>query len=166
MFVSYVLPYVLIWLSSLLVNQVRRVLNPSLKSSQLIETAHYTATGPLVSRVKSRAHQTIARGPTRFQITYAFVEISFQNTKTVFKTQNQFSKQKISFQNTNPVLKTQITAQIHKISFQIVNTTNYKSVKLRFLSVMSSLLNAPLKRSICRRVIKQFVIQIFILYGA
>ena len=76
---------------------------------------------------------------------------SFQNTKSVFKTQ-------ISFQNTNPVLKTQITAQIHKINFQIVNTTNYKSVKLRFLSVMSSLLNATLKFSICWRVLKQFVI--------
>ena len=60
MFVSYVLPYVLIWLSSSLVNRARRVLNPSLKSSQLIETEHYIATGPLVSRVKSRAHQTIA----------------------------------------------------------------------------------------------------------
>ena len=111
------------------------------------------------------------RGPTRFQITYALVEISFQNTKSVFKTQNQFSKQKISFQNTNqfskrkssfqntnPVLKIQITAQIHKISFQIINTTNYKSVKLRFLSVTNSLLNAPLKFNICRRVVKQFTI--------
>ena len=65
-----------------------------------------------------------SRGPTRFQITYALVEISFQNTKTVFKTQNQFSKQKISFQNTKQsVFKTQIqftkqiTAQIHKINF-------------------------------------------------
>ena len=87
------------------------------------------------------------RGPICFQITCALVEISFQNTKSVIKTQ-------ISFQSTNPVLKTQITAQIHKISFQIVNTTNYKSVKLRFLSVMNSLLNAPLKFNIYRRVVK------------
>ena len=111
------------------------------------------------------------RGPTRFQITYALAEISFQNTKsvfktqnqfskhkTVFKTQNQFSKHKISFQNTNPVLKTQTTAQIHKITFQIVNTFNYKSVKLRFLSVMSSMFNAPPKLNIFRRVFKQFSI--------
>ena len=59
----------------------------------------------------------VTRGPTRFQITYALAEISFQNTKSVFKAQNQFSKHKISFQNANPVLKTQITTQIHKISF-------------------------------------------------
>ena len=84
--------------------------------------------------------------------------------KSVFKTQNSSQnmksvfKHKISFQNTNPVLKTQITAQIHKISFQIVNTSNYKSVKLRFLSVMSSLFNAPPKFIICRHVFKQFAI--------
>ena len=47
------------------------------------------------------------RGPTRFQITYALVEISFQNTKSVFKTQ-------ISFQNANPVFKTQIQFSKHK----------------------------------------------------
>ena len=58
-----------------------------------------------------------ARGPTRFQITYALVEISFQNTKTVFKTQNQFSKPKISFQNTNQFSK-------HKSSSQ---NTNHRS---------------------------------------
>ena len=91
---------------------------------------------------------------------------SFQNTKSVFKTQNQFSKHKISFQNANPVLKTQITAQIHKISFQIANTSNYKSVKLRFLSVMSSLFNALPKFIICRRVFKEFAIYNFILFGA
>ena len=38
------------------------------------------------NRLKSRV-------PTSFQITYALVESSFQNTKSVFKTQNQFSKQ-------------------------------------------------------------------------
>ena len=96
------------------------------------------------------------RGPTRFQITYALVEISFQITKQFSKHKISFQnkqsvfKTQISFQNTNPVLKTQITTQIHKISFQIVNTTNYKSVKLRFLLVMSSLLNLPLKFNICR----------------
>ena len=93
-------------------------------------------------------------------------EISFQNTKSVFKTQDQFSKHKISFQNANSVLKTQITAQIHKISFQNVNTSNYKSVKLRFLSVMTSLFNALPKFIICRRVFKEFAIYNFILFRA
>ena len=82
---------------------------------------------------------SIPRGPTRFQITCALVEISFQNTK-------QFSER--------------------KISFQIINTTDYKSEKLRFLLVMSSLLNVPLKFNICRHVLRQFTILIFILYGA
>ena len=105
-----------------------------------------------------------SRGPTRFQIMYALAEISFQNTKQFSKHKISFQntksvfKTQISFQNTNPVLKTQITAQIHKISFQIVNTFNYKSVKHRFLSVMSSLFNALLKFIICRRVFKQFTI--------
>ena len=82
---------------------------------------------------------------------------SLQNMKSVFKT-------KTSFQNTNQFSnhksssQTQINAQIHKISFEIVNTNNYKSVKLRFLSVISSLLNATLKFNICRRVLKQFAI--------
>ena len=47
------------------------------------------------------------RDPTRFQITYALVEISFQNTKSVFKTQ-------ISFQNKKSVFKTQIQFTKHK----------------------------------------------------
>ena len=50
------------------------------------------------------------RGLTRFQITYALVEItqnSFQNTKSVFKTKNQFSKHKSSSQNTNQCSNTQ-----------------------------------------------------------
>ena len=54
-----------------------------------------------------------SRGPTHFQITYALVEISFQNTKSVFKTNisfqntNQFSKYKSSSQNTNHRSNTQ-----------------------------------------------------------
>ena len=81
-----------------------------------------------------------SRGPTRFQITYALAEISFQNTKqlskheisfqntkSVFKTQNQFSKRKSSSQNTNHRSNTQnqfsnrkyIQLQISKTSFSI-----------------------------------------------
>ena len=80
-------------------------------------------------------------------------KISFQNTKPDFKAQ-------ISFQNTNLILKTQITIQILKISFQIVNTFNYKSVKLGFPLVMSSLFNVPPKFNIkfCRCMFKQFTI--------
>ena len=104
-----------------------------------------------------------SRGSTRFQIMYALAEtraeISFQNTK-------QFSKHKINFQNADPVHKTQITAQIHKITFQIVNISNYKSLKLRFLSGMSSLFNALPKFIICGRVFKEFAIYNFILFGA
>ena len=48
----------------------------------------------------------ITRRP-RFQITYALAEISFQNTKQFFKTQNQFSKHKSSSQNTNHCSNTQ-----------------------------------------------------------
>ena len=61
----------------------------------------------------------MARDPTRFQIMYTLAQISFQNTKSVFKTQicsqntksvlktqNQFSKHEISSQNTKSVLKT------------------------------------------------------------
>ena len=50
------------------------------------------------------------RGPTRFQITYALVEISFQNT-TVFKTQIllktqiQCSKHKLTLKYTKSVFK-------------------------------------------------------------
>ena len=69
----------------------------------------------------------VPRGPTRFQITYALVEISFQNTKTAFKTQNQFSKHKSSSQNTNHRSNTQNQfsnrkynqLQISKTSFSI-----------------------------------------------
>ena len=104
-----------------------------------------------------------SRGPTRLQITYALVEISFQNTKQFSKHKISFQNEKISFQNKSAKniskhkspLKTQITAQIHKINFLIVNTANYKSVKLRFLSVMSSLFSAPLKFNICRPVLKR-----------
>ena len=107
----------------------------------------------------------MSRGPTSFQITYMYT-LSFQNTKSVFKAQNQFSKHKISFQkykisfqntksvfkNTKSVFKTQITARICKISFQIINSFNYTSVKLCFLLVMSSLFSVPPKLNICRCV--------------
>ena len=45
-------------------------------------------------------------------------QISFQNTKSVLKTRNQFSKHKISSQNTKSVLKTQNQFSKHKISSQ------------------------------------------------
>ena len=70
---------------------------------------------------------------------------SFQNTDSVSKTQNQFLKHKLVF-------KIQITTWICKISFQIINIFNYKSVKLHFLSVMSSVFSAPPKFNICRHI--------------
>ena len=50
-------------------------------------------------------NDTRSRGPTRFQITYALVEISFQNKKSVFKTQIQFSKCKSPLKYTKSVFK-------------------------------------------------------------
>ena len=52
----------------------------------------------------------------------------------------EFSKHKIIFKSqiTKSVSKTQISAQIHEISSENTKSRQYESVKLRFLSIMTS----------------------------
>ena len=61
-----------------------------------------------------RTDTATLEGSDTLSITYALVESSFQNTKSVFKTINQFSKHKFSFQNNKSVFKAQIQFSKHK----------------------------------------------------